>query len=838
VLYPSALDSILIHAAFSTSDESNLGLITGVQENTYAYQNAVSFEPKRLLTAGILSVGGNSNDIGGLYGAYQYTKGNSFSSIYNTASIYKPDGAGSYYGGIIGWATQTYLGTIYLSIGDSENRGHLGSESGIMMDSVGGAMGYADMFDELTVTGFKNTGTLSSSADVGGILGFSQTALGSGAMTLDSNTQYGTLKSTGTGSMGLMGGLVGFLNVNRSGAQVQISSNTIYGKYLPEGAIALGGILGQLTNKTNTSITINGNTIASTIDSSAVSHYSGQPVFTGGIVGSYEDISTTGSSTQITLNTIADTVSGITSADQSTSGVGGIIGYAAITSSNAMELVIGQNDIQADIFSSGANASGESNTGGIIGQLEIASDTSGDTRTLTLSENTLSSSVTGEGDNVGGLVGKASLGDGIAVVINDNSGSFSSLSASSGSRLGGLMGSLTPTGSGASSSSVSASSNALSLGSPSANSSVGGLMGDVTLDDGLEFTLGSNSVAFGKLDAQVSGSAGGLVGKVADRRDAASPLRIRLNEISGAGWARAANGNAGGIIGDYIIYGSDSSNVLIADNRITSSVLGTDSCGGVIGFVRNLALGTPTSDWEISSNLIRSSTGDFGITCSGFSGGVIGFAEFSENAHLSITQNQITNYLMIDSGGYAGGIAGKITKGSTIALQQNVFAGGISAGVTAQVIGGVIGHAKDIDNLNVVDNLVSESQSSKSSISGAKFIGGYIGQLDIDSGQNATLRGLMAESISTSGATLVSAVVAVSSGGGTLTYADALWLEDPGIFSGSIGSGGDYHGARSDADLGNTITYSSIYGASFDFSTTWYPPGDSSSPIPRYAHPR
>ncbi len=175
------------------------------------------------------NVYGNGGGIGGLIGT-----GSGVITITDTtnSTIVNGDGSASNLGGLIGATTSN--STDVLVITDCRNTATIGNSAN--RSTVGGLGGYIPMAEGSKITRFTNTGAISGSANVGGVIGNIRTS----AAVIDACENSGDVTSTGTCAGGIVGGYhnSGIYTITDTSNSGNISGTTTVGGIVGKAQIA------------------------------------------------------------------------------------------------------------------------------------------------------------------------------------------------------------------------------------------------------------------------------------------------------------------------------------------------------------------------------------------------------------------------------------------------------------------------------------------------------------------------------------------------------------------------------------------------------------------------
>lgn len=483
--------------------------------------------------------------------------------------------------------------------------------------------------------------------------------------------------------------------------------------------------------------------------------------YTGGLVGQL----------QSATNTVQNSWSAATVA-AGTDHVGGLVGRAYDTDF-------------VSAYAEGNVTSTGNYVGGLIGMDDAAS-------TITTSYATGVVNASGATGNVGGLIG-------------DNAGSVSgsyatgavTSSHASATKVGGLVGNVTSGG----------IANSYSTGAVTGqNNGVGGLIG---------WTIGSTVTNSYHTTGTVTGA--NYVGGIVGYRNSASLYSgvystSAVSGVNNVGGVVGYNANAGTIASSYAtgpitasgvgaggLIGSNNANVTVNDSYATGNVTASYYVGGVIGetilgaFYRCYATGNVTAVHGTN----------------GYAGGFGGF--FRSRAEDSYATGNVTV-----TGNFAGGFAGldQLLGGSMIVLRSYATGNVIGNSLSSDKIGGFVG------SLQNAGGTVEDSYAT-GSVTGKRYIGGFVGEMTTVSTANWVRRSYATGSVS--GVQDVNGFLALK-GSANSTLEKNYWNTTTTGQATSVGSGAGASEGKTTAEMQNQAApgANGIYGvagAAWDFST-------------------
>jgi filamentous hemagglutinin family protein len=516
------------------------------------------------------------------------------------------------------------------------------------------------------------TSTANNSQYVGGLVGYSSTAIVNGYAT-------GAVSSNGND----VGGLVGYSTVAIAGdyATGTVSGNSYVGGLAgySNGGISNSNATGNVTGSNQYAGGLTGYNTGGAISNS----------FAKGIVSGYDYV---GGLVGKSLGSISGSYASgnVTSTD---SWVGGLAGYSGggIDSSNASGNVIGNNVYAGGLtgFNTGGNISNSFATGSVSGAYQYVGGLIGyNDIGATISNSNAAGAVSGD-SYVGGLAGY-SLGD-----ITNNSYATGNLTVT-GSYVGGLagysggnisnsyatgniVGANYYAGGLAGYSTGGGVSNTYATGTVSGYNSIGGLIG-------ISYDSITNSYAIGA----VSGTSGigGLIGY---------GTGITVGSSYATGAVTGTYGYIGGLAGEF---DTGALNNIYATGAVTNTdaVAGGAYTGGLVGYLGNTSAVTTVTNAYATGNVTA------GPAVGGQTGGLIG---------------AITNGASVTNAYATGNVIGTALTGGLVGENDDTILNAYATGsVTGTInVGGLVG-----SNYSHITNTYSTGF-----VSGTSNVGGLIG---------------------------------------------------------------------------------------------------------------
>ena len=555
-------------------------------------------------------------------------------------------------------------------------------------NNVGSIVGISS--GRLVVQNVHGYGTVTGSAQVGGLVGSTSNAVGAEGTRITNSSFTGTVSATGDN----VGGLLGATSFGAAGTTLTITNSTVDASI--SGDERVGGLVGS-TSDEDVIVT----------DSSLVG--SGSITGTGNNVGGL--VGQTGNGGADTSITITNS-----SASRSVSGADAVGGLLGATGAERVVVTGSSKTGTTTVQGSGKWV------GGLVGQ----TGNGGVGTTFSISQSTANGNVVGGDDYVGGLVG----GSGARQVTISASSRVSGLVQGSGDSVGGLIGS-TSTGAGGTTVSVSesfAAGNVIGAGDY-----VGGMIG-ITLAESL--TVTNSNRAGGNVQA-VGNGAGGLIGSAGN---GSAGTRVAIVAYSIVGNV-SASANVGGVIGavgavNVSISGSTiTGNVIgsgtsvgglvgtfgsggggtilaIADSDVVGNVTGTTQLGGLVGYAGAVSV-------LISSSSITGNTVGHGQHV----GGLVGVTgNGGAGTAVTVTSSSVNGNVTSAVGSNVGGLLG-FTVAEQVTVQSSSKTSGITTGA-GNSVGGLVGST---GNGGAATTLRILSSTNVGSVTGSTQVGGLVG---------------------------------------------------------------------------------------------------------------
>lgn len=551
-------------------------------------------------------------------------------------------------------------------VGGSSDGGHYAQSI------AGGVVGFANCYSAYHSQGSCVFSNNNVNTDIytyinfsGGILGLTSNY---GNMIIDNNIVSGTVESDGH-----IGGVVGNMGnyYYETGADVNLSiQNNIINSDVT-GSYFNGGIIGYMYSNVDESNvhqtnTIQNNTVNGSVN--AIGNNSGGAVGYLQAYNGYNDSS-------IDLDVNENTINGLVESNYS---AGGLVGDAYIEDFEAetplIILSMSDNVINGSVLAHASNA------GGLVGNYY------GSYQELNVSNNTISGNITADEGASGGIFGDFyHYNSGLMITDNTNYGQISSTYS-----VGGIIGHISQEGT-----STAESYNNVNFGqiSSTSSNSAGGLIGYSEQYDSSSLNMQNN--ANSGLVSSSSVYAGGMIGYAYQEYDSLT----KLSENTNSGLVSGIN-NVGGIIGYLDTYGGT---IELKQNSNEGAVTASgDNAGGLIGKYHSYVSDSEGIHAVASQNINR---GD--VLANNFAGGFVGALEIHAVNNLPNEFNLQDNYNNGNvgvNGAYAGGLVGfSFTKSyddgpeaiAAFNILRNYSSGNVSADYT---VGGLIGYIQSVDN--------------------------------------------------------------------------------------------------------------------------------------------
>lgn len=554
-------------------------------------------------------------------------------------------------------------------------------------NNVGAIVGLSG--GRLIIQNVQAYGTVTGSAQVGGLVGSTSNAAGADGTRITNSSFTGTVSATGDRA----GGLVGITSNGSAGTTLTIVDSYVNASV--SGAAQVGGLVGSTSDEdviiTNSSIAGAGSVTGS-----------GNNV--GGLVGQTGN-GGNGTSVVVTNSTSSRSISGAAN-------VGGLLGG---TSAESVTLT-GSSKTGATTVQ-GSNG----NVGGLVGQ----TGNGGASTTFSITSSSATGDVTGGGDYVGGIVGST-----IAQQVTISATSrLSGVVQGTGESVGGIIG---LTGSGAAGTRLTIDGSIGSGNVIAGTNNVGGIVGNTIAE---RVTITNTTRLSGNVQA-VGNTAGGLVGSMGNG-NSGTRVVISTSDVTGNVSASATVGgllgqvgaidvsvsassivgnvtgtgsNVGGIIGTFT-NGANGTTLSISGSTVVGNVTGPTQLGGLVGYAGAVSVSINSS--SITGN--TSGTGNnigglIGVTGSGGAGSNVTFTTSSVNGNVTSTV-----------GDYVGGLLG-FTVAREVTIQTSSKAAGNTSG--DESVGGFVGsygNGAPDTTLRII------SSTSVGDVTGSAKVGGLIG---------------------------------------------------------------------------------------------------------------
>jgi len=613
-------------------------------------------------------------------------------------------------------------------------------------NNVGAIVGLSG--GRLVIQNVQAYGTVTGSAQVGGLVGSTSNAVGADGTRITNSSFTGTVSASGDE----VGGLLGRTSFGAAGTTVTITNSTVDASI--SGAEQVGGLVGSTSDE---DVIVTGSSL---VGSGSITG-TGNDV--GGLVGRTAN-GGAGTSITITNSSASRSVSGA-------SAVGGLLGgtgveQVAVTGSSKT----GSTTVQG--------------SGRWVGGLVGSTGNGAAGTTLSISQSTASGNVVGGDDYVGGLLG----GSAAHQVTISASSRISGLVQGSGDSVGGLIG---ETGNGAGGTTLSIDGGVANGNVIGAGDYVGGMIGSTIAES---LTVTNSNRGNGNVQA-VGNGAGGLIG-LAGGNGPSSRVAISTYDIVGnvsasanvggvVGFVTAVNvsisaatitGNVigsgtsvGGLVGSFTS-GGGGTILTIADSGVVGNVTGTTQLGGLVGYAgaETISIGTST----ITGNTIGNGGAHVGGLIGRSGGGGAG-------TNISLSSSSVNGDVTSASGSNVGGLLGY-----TVAEQVTVQGSSKASGdivASGDNVGGLVGSTGD-GGPNTTLRILSSTNVG--SVTGSAQVGGLVGA---PSAKNVTISASSSYGNVAGTGDQVGGLVGAMSGNGSLTIAQSFMV---GNVSGSANVGG------------------------------------------------
>ena len=258
--------------------------------------------------------------------------------------------------------------------------------------------------------------------------------------------------------------------------------------------------------------------------------------------------------------------------------------------------------------------------------------------------------------------------------------------------------------------------------SSSSDSYSGGLVGYA------DYSEISNSYAVVEGGISSDYNSGGLVG-YASRSPISNSYAVVEGSISSSSSSSGFSAS-GGLVGWTFISPISNSYVVVAGS-ISSSSSGSSYSGGLVGLAYN---GSPISNsYAVVAGSISSSSSSYSSSTYSYSGGLVGYADYSEisNSYAVVARSISSSSSSSDSYSYSGGLVGFADSNGPISNSYAVVAGSISSSssssssysYSSSYSGGLVGLA----SYSPISNSYAVVGGSISSTSGSSSSGGLVG---------------------------------------------------------------------------------------------------------------
>lgn len=433
-----SIGPLVIRESSSTGDISASSVVTHLG-GFIGIHEIDPIELRQLTRSGSISGGGNYR--GGIFGVISATTFATASHLVNTGDVVAP---GTYVGGIGG----LFSGKLWMESALNQGEVLAGSETG-------GLLGRVNASTNVSLSRVVNSGGVSGSSYVGGLVGYSK-----GNLEIDNSENSGAISGSAS-----VGGFVGSIDNAGShfllrdsenfgsvhvGASVaggavgnvsQVLASGILQRFTNSGVISsgnhnIGGLLGYVASPFEIYDSANTATISATGSSAGgaigqlrpttgnthtVSNFVNRGLVSGGayVAGVIGEVLTIGSNAKVALSRTANLADIITTANTNDAASGGLVGWLRVSSGDVIL------EIKESVNLGDATGNNRSNVGGLVGRADSA--------TSVFIERSYSEGTMDGAGGIGGLVGAAANN-----LTISNSYSVATLSGTS--TVGGLIG--------------------------------------------------------------------------------------------------------------------------------------------------------------------------------------------------------------------------------------------------------------------------------------------------------------------------------------------------------------------------------------------------------------